>query len=560
MFVLLMSWSALSSIPLPATATDLDSVDVAVFDIRFPRYRVDSLTHVVPAAAVINLGTGWCSFAAFCRIESAGVAVYGATLPACYAGARESLALQFDTWPMPHPPGDYVIRCSLYSAADSRTWNNTLSHNFYVEPVHPAHEPPMWRSRSPMPGEPSGKQETEGGWLVYCAASQLLYAAKGGKQGDFYSYAPATDSWRLLAPIPPGRENKLSGKGAVAACDGDRYVYAVKGNNTLGFFRYDIASDTWRQLADVPRGVYASKVKGASDMTFFKRSGRDSGCVYLLKGRFADLYRYWPEGDSWQGLGYIPMVEDPLTYDGTWIAAHVVPNLDYYRIYAHKGKWHTFWWFDAWADTWQRSEYPTMPGMPFVNSLGKTKASKKGGCAVWHDNRIFALKGNNTQEFWCFRPPQLWFEWDTIPRVGTGDRKKKVKGGADIASAGEELYALKGGKCNELWLYDWEYRWCWSLAPGGPAGAGLKQTGRAVLSILPNPTASGTVTARYVLPAPQPALLSVVDIAGRTVASRRVMHRNGTVELDLRRLSAGVYSVTLDARGGGASRRLVLVR
>jgi len=547
--------------PLVAPTTlDLDSVDVAVFDFRCPRFRTDTASTLAPAAAIMNLGYGSCRTNAFCRIESAGVAVYSAADSNGILGAGESLVVQFDTWPKPHAPGNYVVQCSVYSAGDSRTWNNVLRHAFHIEPVHPAHFPPMWRTRAPMPTAPSGKSETDGGWLVYNAAGQRLYAAKGGKKGDFYSYDPVRDSWHSLAPIPLGRENKPPGKGAVAACDGQRYVYAVKGNGTLGFYRYDIQNDSWRQLTDVPLGVYESKVKSASDMLYLKRVGRDSGCVYLLKGKNADIYRYWPVDDSWQALGYIPMVNDPLTYEGSWIAAHAIPNIDYYRIYAHKGRWHTFWWFDAWADTWQRSEWPTMPGMPLENHQGKSKVSKKGGCAVWHNEGIFALKGNNTQDFWRFTAPCTWAEYDTVPQVGTSGKKKRVKGGADIAAAGGWIYALKGGKTNELWLYDWEMQSPSPEVPNAPAATGVVPAAQVSLSVAPNPLTADRLTVQYAIPTARPATLALADVAGRIRMSVPLPGRRGVVSLDLSRFSTGLYFVVAQAGDFRAVQRAVLLR
>jgi hypothetical protein len=79
--------------------------------------------------------------------------------------------------------------------------------------------------------------------------------------------------------------------------------------------------------------------------------------------------------------------------------------------------------------------------------------------------------------------------------------------------------------------------------------------------VSPNPVASGAVTVRYSLTRPGTAVLSIVDVAGRTVVSTPVMSsRRAAVTLDLGSLSAGVYLVKLTAGRETATQKLVVER
>ncbi|MBM3322297.1 hypothetical protein FJY69_02290, partial [candidate division WOR-3 bacterium] len=133
-----------------------------------------------------------------------------------------------------------------------------------------------WIERARVPADPSGKVVKDGGWLAYCTADGLIYAAKGNKLADFYAYNPVTDTWQMLAGWPDGREAKRPGKGAKGCADEEGCVFATKGNNTVVFWMYDPALDSWHQKADVPLGASNKKVKGGADIVCHQ------GVVYLL--------------------------------------------------------------------------------------------------------------------------------------------------------------------------------------------------------------------------------------------------------------------------------------
>jgi hypothetical protein len=227
-------------------------------------------------------------------------------------------------------------------------------------------------------------------------------------------------------------------------------------------------------------------------------------------------------------------------------------------IYAHKARYNELWSYAVNRDSWG----PMLKGMPLRGGSGRSRKSKDGGCATWADG-IYALKGGNTTEFWLYLPEENdWHELDTIPSVGSTGKKRRVKAGGDITTDWyDTFYALKGNKTLEFWRY--------VLSAAGPNARtkreGVMATGVAVgdcpMTIAPNPLASGFAVLRYNLPRPGPVRLSVFDVSGRAVKVQNlVLGRAGSVSLDLRSLSAGVYLVKVQTNGFSARQKLVVQR
>ena len=136
------------------------------------------------------------------------------------------------------------------------------------------------------------------------------------------------------------------------------------------------------------------------------------------------------------------------------------------------------------GDTWHALE--SIP-----NSLLKKKGAKNGAGLVYdrYDTAAYALKGNNTREFWKYDPRvNWWYPQDDLP---SGLSFKNVKGGGSMlfyrTGSNSYVYALKGNKTKELWAFhvngdSWFPR---ETVPGG-----LKNKGMADGSCLVN--AGGT--------------------------------------------------------------------
>ena len=450
--------------------------------------------------------------------------------------------------------GDYVARCSTFLATDQNWINNLVFFGFEVDARPPW--PPGWDEVTSMPLPPSSKPVKRGGWADK-HPNGLIYAAKGYKTTDFYSYDPfATDNgaWTLLGGMPyqthPTWFKKPPRKGSKGANDGDDLIYVTQGNNTLGWWKYIISSDTWSILPDVPLGGRRKKVKGGTDLAYVPG---DSAYVYCLKGYKNEFYRYDVAGENWEILENAPFLSREKWDKGSWL----VWDGDQY-LYAHQAKYHGLFRYDLDAQKWDSTR---LTGMPFIGMMGRKKKSKDGGSGALWDEYIYAIKGGNTQELWRYDiVADSWKERDTVPAFGSTGRKKRVKYGADLVHyGGGAFFTLKGNKTIEFWRYV-EYPDVYSSRPSRSGVAGYV-TSRSDLSfdVMPNPLAGNAATVRYSLPKAGPVSISIFDVAGRSVSSRTLLaSRTGAVSLDLRSLSAGIYLVRLDGSGFEATRKLVV--
>ncbi|MEO0113927.1 MAG: T9SS type A sorting domain-containing protein [candidate division WOR-3 bacterium] len=88
--------------------------------------------------------------------------------------------------------------------------------------------------------------------------------------------------------------------------------------------------------------------------------------------------------------------------------------------------------------------------------IGSGKRVKQGGALVYtrHDT-IYALKGNNTLEFYAYNTTtDSWVKKESLPMLGT--KPKRVKKGAALTYDrwNNKIYALKGNNTREFWQYD----------------------------------------------------------------------------------------------------------
>ncbi len=411
-------------------------------------------------------------------------------------------------------------------------------------------EPPPpqggWVEQSPMPLMPSGRAVKDGGWLVWDAGRGRFYAAKGYKTGDFYSFEPGS-GWSQAADWPLGIEAKPPGKGAAGCATGNGVVYTTKGNNTTGFWRYDAGADAWQQLADVPLGPSNKKVKGGTDLAYVDAG--DSQYIYLLKGYKAEFHRYNTALGTWCQLADAPAGVRPKWDKGSWLVLDEARG----RLLAHKAKYHELHLYDLAAQAWNQAP----AGMPVLCAqTGRSKKSKDGGSGAVLGDYLYALKGGNTQDFYSLSLSTLgWAEAETLPQFGYTAKKKRAKAGADLASDGSAVYALKGNKTLELWRY----------APGTPKATRIPrpaQTGEQGLereasrSLLAAQTPSrGTAAVRWSGLPSAAFRLAVYDAAGRCVRTAVLSGRSGSIEL--RALPPGVYLARITG-GAELTRKLVI--
>jgi hypothetical protein len=411
---------------------------------------------------------------------------------------------------------------------------------------------PGWAEKTPMPATPTGKAIKDGGCMAYDAGTELIFASKGNKTGDYYSYSAAATPpvWTNLLGIPLGAEGKQVYKGSVICSDGDSTLYLTKGNNTIGFWKYEVAQNEWEQMTNVPLGSSNKKVKQGAGLAWATKAG--AGAVYLLKGYRNEFHKYDPGTNTWKQLLDAPIgAANHIKWDaGSWLMADADAGN---RLYAFKGKYHEFYFYDTDEDTWSRALKP----MPIPGNAGNKKA-KDGSAAAWYGGKIYAFKGGNTTEFWRYFPAgDTWNKQFDIPLIGmTGARKKVKAGGALAPYPGMGLFAFKGNKSLEFWNYvPFEVAGAQPTRDG--ITAGTTQIASLSIAIAPNPLTTGLATVRYNLPKAGLATLNVFDVTGRTVLTQTLAAgRTGTAGLDLRKLEAGVYLVKVTTDEGGTGKRL----
>ena len=514
--------------------------DVGVLGISCPAGLYGPGQVITPKAGVRNNGTSPADFVVWMLITDP-------TGAQCYeAGVNvTNLAPSSNTLVDAFPPctlkllGDWTAKCSTDMAGDANPANNVATSGFSTRSE--------WVEVASVPYSPSRKPVKDGAWFTYHAATGLIYAGKGNRTGDFYSYDPDADNWTQLTGIPFGPEAKQPRKGTCGCSDGSRYIYMAKGNSSFAFWRYDVTADAWTQLANVPVG--SNKVKAGASAVYVQTS--DTGYVYLLKGNHNDFCRYNVVLDAWQDLPSAPFYARPkwdvgsfLVYDGD------------HTIYAQKGKYNELWAYDLDTQSWVTA---ALNGMPSVGHSGRNKKSKDGGSGTWIDGYIYALKGGNTAEFWRYdAAANNWLELDTLPSYGSTGRRRRVNAGGFIGNAAGVLYAFKGNKTFEFWRYAPGY----AAAPA-PAREGVMAErtpiGEWQLVINPNPVVSGVATVRLSTPLSGPASLRIYDATGRCIQSTTCILKSG-MPLDLRSIAAGVYLVKVEAGDHTATQRLVVER
>jgi M6 family metalloprotease-like protein len=522
------------------------TTDVSVVVLGEPTGSYDSGARVTPQAVIANAGTSAAIVPAILTIGSFYTDTQNVALA---AGSWTSVS--FDPWDALQT-GAHTARCSVALDGDRNPLNDLRVSQCTVTARPPAGV--GWTPARSMPSGPSGKPVKAGGWLAAAPSLGRVYAAKGNKTGDFYSFEPQSGRWTPRETIPRGAEGKLPAAGASGTSDNMTYIYALKGNNTDGFWRYNMLQDTWERLQPLHAGLSRRRAKAGTDVAFTIEP--DGFFVYALKGGTNEFWRYSLARQDWESLPSPPPGLRPKWDKGSWL---VTDGAQY--IYAHKGKYGDFYRFDLAADTWLTRRYSGMPTYSFLT--GRTTRPGDGSNATWTDGRIYALKGSNTTEFWCYTPERdSWGELDTLPTAGTSRARVKVKDGADVAAFSDSLIVgLKGNRSTDAWQYLTfnpmmaSARWLRSgvTANGSPAAADR-------FSIAPNPLRSGFL---YLTtgPSDRSVTISVCDALGRRVISQTTKSSTSrTLSLDVRSLSAGVYLVRLDAGAFSDCRKLVIER
>ncbi len=528
--------------------------DVGVTAITRPGPLVQTGVPLTPRVRLRSFGNSAATFDVRLVIERSGTVVFdtaetGITLPGNTAEYHDFAS----SW-TPVELGTHEVRSWTVLAGDPVPTNDTAYSVVEVQSGPVA----AWTPVGLMPTTPSGRQSKDGAWMV--EVDGQFYVSKGGKTEDFYRYNPAVDSWYTITGMPRGAENKPPSKGACAVAGDNGLIYAIKGNNTSSFYSYDPASDQWTQLADVPLGSSNKRVKGGTDIVFYRPQGRpDSSWLYLLKGDKTEFYRFSIQSGTWESLPSAPAGIKPKWDRGSWLVLERNPGHDRYKLYAHKAKNHEFYRFDLLTGVWDSVLKP----MPLASRLTTRMRKTKEGCATYFDGFIYAFKAANTQEFWRYDiAGDSWTELDTIPAVGPSNRKKRVKAGCDLLPWNGLIYALKGNKSNELWTFNPAVVSVANLPVGG-ARDGVANAGRtsSIGLVVPAVVRGNTIVLRCSPSRSGDIGVRLCAADGRTVLFQRAaVQSGGRIEVPLVQLPAGVYLLVLNTGSGEVARRLTLVR
>jgi hypothetical protein len=530
-------------------SVDVQVIDAGVTQTLAPTGTVDLGTIVTPACSVYNYGT---TTPPSYNVRMVIGADYNNVMPIAGHVPGTWVYVTFPDWTADEV-GTFAITNCTELPGDVNPGNDCDYDTVVVEDTAVA--PPLvgWHEIGQVPLTPSGKLVKDGGWIAWDALTGKYYVAKGYKTGDFYSFEPVSRTWTQLADWPLGTEAKGPYKGSVGVSDGSGVIYATKGNNTPGYWKYtaDDSLGTWTQLADVPLGLSNKKVKGGTDVAYVVDDS--VGSVYLLKGYKTEFYRYDVAAGTWQTLADAPAGVKAKYDKGSWLAYDETGG----KLYVHKAKYQEMYAYDGDSLTWG----PLMPGMPLANGqTGKSKKAKDGSDAVVINGKVYTLKGGNTIDFYTYDfATSTWAEKETIPSFGSTAKKKRVKAGGSMATDGVYAVALKGNKTAELWLYGDPTPF--ATAPRNSGVMAEKTLVGTGFVLGPNPLASGHASLCYSLPVAGPASVAVFDVTGRTVASRSLtLGRAGSVDLDLRSLSAGIYLVKFSSGDFTGTQKLVVER
>ncbi|MDH5683098.1 MAG: T9SS type A sorting domain-containing protein [candidate division WOR-3 bacterium] len=427
---------------------------------------------------------------------------------------------------------------------------------------------PIWHPLAPIPDIPSGRRPKSGTCMAGLEATGLIYLLKASNRPDFYSYNRSANTWTQLQTIPKGDKELGDGKypkqgAAMAACA--NAVYVLRGNNTLGFWKYvadTTGGDTigWSKLKNFPTSV--KRVKNGSGLVKVTKQGTD----YLFASRGAkqsEFYLYDIAEDSW-----IQVTSPPVGASGKYgYKKGSCMASDSEHVYVLQGFYGSFFKYHVESDSW--TELNWYDYKEYRNREGKKKKLKDGAALVYLNNWIYMLKGGNTRELWKINVTNDTGSWIQMEPTGVwdipfGPSNKRVKGGACMIKFGPYFFAAKGANTNEFYRHVRPYE-TQTLAKSksiseGTMGKKVKLN-RFQLTIAPNP-AINVAAVKYSLPVPGPVHIKLYNVTGKLVKSYTITNptKDGSLLIDAKDLSAGVYILRFNSGAIRITRKLVIER
>ncbi len=524
--------------------------DVGVSRIVYPGSRT-LLGPIQPRTTVRNYSSISESFWTWMRINetSSGLVVYFDSVFCTNVGPWLERIVDFPRWDTVSL-GDYTLTSYTAMPGDLNPTNDIAISYCSVESIIL----PRWAPRANMPEGPRNRPVKRGGCITY-AGGDNIYALKGSNTNEFYYYNITSDSWarRDTVPFSVVKRRRIK-RGAALCYDGVDIIYALKGSNTLEFWAYYINGDSWRQLRDVPVG--AKKVKGGTGLAYV--TGTPQGdLVYCLKGsNTLEFYAYVVAADSWMRMSDVPPgPRSRRMYYGSCITYDPSDN----TIYALKGRENEFFKYYVSTDSWEARS-----PMPFVG-LERAKRVKYGASlAADGAGQIFAFKGNKTQEFWIYHTTEDWWEQTEPIPLGLSGRKVKHGGCLCYSTFDDKVYAMKGNRTLEFWSFDASALSLAWTPPEPDLSSGAMEAETRPLDliqfrVIPNPN-NGQFTLRYKLAKPGMIEFKLYNVLGEVVFRKTTHSSNssGEVLIDAKTLASGIYVVRIENGGYSIEEKLLI--
>lgn len=527
--------------------------DVGVLNIIAPTGSI-RLNPITPKAEIINYGDFPESFHTYFKISNSGNVVYYDSVSVSNLLPNSTKQLSFSIW---YPfPGNFLTECYTTLVGDMHPENDLLTDSVVIETLDVG-----WNQLASIPlGTGSKPKPVKGGGALAFVPPNLIYAFKGNNTNEFYCYDIIEDNWTEQETIPMygrnGKKKRIKDGGSLCY-DHGYYIYAIKGNNTPEFWRFNIETDSWTELKEVPFGTSSKprKPKKGSCIAFVPQSPVEN-YIYLLKANNTfEFYAYWIEQDSWIAKPDAPLgLSEKKFKNGSCITFD--PDNNY--IWVLKGKKNELFVYDITNDIWIEGK----PNLPLIGpTTGKKKKAKDGASMAYNTatQKIYALKGGNTNEFWYHTPGEdTWHPLDDVPS-GT----KRVKHGGALVYANGHIYALRGNKTTDFFIYNF----------GSGIGIEEKEEPKFYRSmqgismqIYPNPFSEKTKIEYSIngsIDKKSPITIKLYNAAGRMerlLVNDLLPSGTYTLDLNLHNIPKGVYFIQLKALNRKLTKKVVINR
>jgi hypothetical protein len=402
-------------------------------------------TAIAPRAILRNPGNQTENGSAVFEIRPAGgVNCYVDTLALTLAPGEVDTA-EFFYWTAT-PPGSYVGRCAVLLGNDLKPVNDTGSVRFSVVDMllkDVGVEAVLQPAPRIYPGGVVPKAQIRNFGETPVSFRAYFWIRLGGLSGYLDS--------NQVEGLPPGgtcvvsfREWQATPGFYQMRCS----TYLLDDENrandalTQNLQVDSLAAGDWRELANYPAGEKNKKTKHGACL-----AAVPGGRIFSLKGsNTCEFYVYDANANAWQKCDSLPFAADKKKKAGKGASLAWCP--DDGRLYALKGNnTSEFWSFGLDSNRWRQE--PSLP----AGASGRAAKSGAALCYGGTEHGLFALKGNKTLELWRFDP--RGDSWSRRTPMPEGPSRKAVgEGGALVWDGSSRLYALKGNSQAEWFAYE----------------------------------------------------------------------------------------------------------